>query len=65
MVSAEVRAEAVATGPVETIGGETINLVKTPYGGVTIRGPTTTVNVDVPNILATNGVIHRIDAVIL
>jgi len=65
VVTAEVRAEAVTTGPVETIGGETINLVKSPYGGVTIRGPTTTVNVDVPNILATNGVIHRIDAVIL
>merc|ERR1719491_2544060 len=65
VVTAEVRAEAVTTGPVETIGGETINLVKTRYGGVTIRGPTTTVNVDVPNILATNGVIHRIDAVIL
>ena len=62
-MTAEVRAEDVATGPVETIGGETINLIKS--GGVQIKGPTTTVNVDVPNILATNGVIHRIDAVIL
>ena len=64
MVTSEVRAEAVTTGPVETIGGETINLVKT-YGGVQIKGPNSAVNVDVPNILATNGVIHRIDAVIL
>jgi len=65
VVTAEVRAENVASGPVETIGGEEINLVKTPSGGVQIIGPTTIVNVDVPNILATNGVIHRIDAVIL
>ena len=65
MVTAEVRAEAVTTGPVETIGGETINLVKTSYDGVQIKGPNSAVNVDVPNILATNGVIHRIDAVIL
>jgi len=65
VVTAEVRAEDVATGPVETIGGEVINLTLTPSGGVEIKGPTTTVNVDVTNILATNGVIHRIDAVIL
>jgi len=65
VVTAEVRAEDVATGPVETIGGEVINLTLTPSGGVEIKGPTSTVNVDVTNILATNGVIHRIDAVIL
>merc|ERR1712217_264097 len=45
VVTAEVRAEDVSTGPVETIGGETINLIKS--GGVEIKGPTTTVNVDV------------------
>ena len=64
-MTAEVRAEDVATGPVETIGDEVINLTLTPSGGVEIKGPTLTVNVDVTNILATNGVIHRIDAVIL
>jgi len=63
VVTAKVRAEDVATGPVETIGGEIINLIKS--GGVKIQGPTTIVNVDVPNIYASNGVIHRIDAVIL
>merc|ERR1712149_97294 len=37
VVTAKVPAAAVTTGPVETIGGETIDLVKTAEGGVQVN----------------------------
>ena len=65
VVPAKVSARAVTTGPVETIGGEVINLVKHSNHGITIKGPTTKTYVTTANIFATNGVIHVIDSVIL
>merc|ERR1712172_92271 len=65
VVPAKVSAQDVATGPVETLGGETIELVKHHNGGIQIKGPTTSTHVILANIFATNGVIHVIDSVIL
>merc|ERR1712079_87156 len=65
VVPAKVTARAVTTGPVETIGGEVINLVKHSNNGIQINGPTTKTHVTLANIFATNGVIHVIDSVIL
>merc|ERR1712127_583066 len=65
VVGAKVSAQDVATGPVETLGGETIELVKHHNGGIQIKGPTTSTHVILANIFATNGVIHVIDSVIL
>ena len=62
---ATVLAKDVATGEVGTLGGETIGLIKTRRGGVKVVGPTTTVNVVKANVLASNGVIHVVDNVIL
>jgi uncharacterized surface protein with fasciclin (FAS1) repeats len=62
---ATVLAKDVATGEVPTLGGETIGLIKTRRGGVKVVGPTTTVNVVKANVLASNGVIHVVDNVIL
>merc|ERR1711971_180278 len=65
VVGAKVSAQDVATGPVETLGGETIELIKHHNGGIQIKGPTTSTHVILANIFATNGVIHVIDSVIL
>merc|ERR1712209_298603 len=65
VVTAKVPAAAVATGPVETIGGETIDLVKTAEGGVQVNYNGGTSNVVAADVMASNGVIHVIDKVIL
>ena len=65
VVTAKVPAAAVATGPVETIGGEVIDLIKTEAGGVQIAYEGNTINVVTADVLASNGVIHIIDKVIL
>merc|ERR1712168_418707 len=65
VIPAKVTARAINTGPVETIGGEVINLVKHSNNGIQINGPTTKTHVTLANIFATNGVIHVIDSVIL
>merc|ERR1711973_25884 len=65
VIPAKVSARAITTGPVETIGGEVINLVKHSNNGIQINGPTTKTHVTLANIFATNGVIHVIDSVIL
>merc|ERR1712214_97390 len=62
---AKFPAAAVTTGPVETIGGEVIDLVKTPEGGVQINYNGNTQNVVTADVMARNGVIHVIDSVIL
>ena len=49
----------------ETLGGEIINLIKTRRGGVKIFYDGNISNVVKSNILASNGVIHEIDNVIL
>merc|ERR1712077_174325 len=55
----------VATGPVGTFGGETIDLIKTEQGGVQVSYNGNAVNVVTADVKASNGVIHVIDAVIL
>merc|ERR1712241_1061052 len=55
----------VTTGPVETIGGETIDLVKTAEGGVQVNFMGGSSNVVAADVMASNGVIHVIDSVIL
>merc|ERR1712083_1251804 len=65
VVTAKVPAAAVATGPVETIGGEVIDLVKAEDGGVQVKYGGNTVNVVTADVMASNGVIHVIDNVIL
>merc|ERR1712073_98019 len=62
---AKLPAAAVATGPVGTIGGEEIGLVKTAAGGVQINYNGNTQNVVTADVMASNGVIHVIDSVIL
>ena len=52
VVTAKVPAAAVATGPVETIGGEVIDLVKTDAGGVQINYKGNTVNVVAADVMA-------------
>merc|ERR1712079_159630 len=65
VVTSKVPAAAVATGPVETIGGEVIDLVKTEDGGVQVKYGGNTVNVVTADVMASNGVIHVINNVIL
>ena len=60
-----VPAADVATGPVETLGGEVIDLIKTDEGGVQISYMSKVVNVVTADVMASNGVIHVIDEVIL
>merc|ERR1712113_1316706 len=61
---ATVYAADVATGPVETFGGENIDLIKTEDGGVQVSYNGNAVNVVAADVKASNGVIHVIDAVI-
>merc|ERR1711935_582976 len=65
IANATVPAADVKTGPVVTLGGETIELIKTDAGGVQISYMGTVVNVVTADVMANNGVIHVIDAVIL
>merc|ERR1711994_1067449 len=65
VVTAKVPAADVSTGPVKTIGGEVIDLIKTNEGGVQVAYGGNTVNVVAADVLASNGVIHVIDNVIL
>jgi len=60
-----VPAADVVTGPVETLGGETIDLIKTDEGGVQISYMSNIVNVVAADVMASNGVIHVLDEVIL
>merc|ERR1712021_233538 len=62
---ATVLAADVTTGPVETLGGEVIDLIKTDAGGVQISYMGNVVNVVTADVMASNGVIHVIDEVIL
>merc|ERR1712008_538894 len=62
---ATVLAADVTTGPVETLGGEVIDLIKTDEGGVQISYMGNVVNVVTADVMASNGVIHVIDEVIL
>merc|ERR1719471_734601 len=65
VAGATVMAADVATGPVETFGGETIDLIKAEDGGVQVSYNGNAVNVVAADVKASNGVIHVIDAVIL
>merc|ERR1719454_2778739 len=65
VVTAKVPAAAVTTGPVKTIGGEDIDLIKTYAGGVQIAYKGNKINVVTADVMASNGVIHIIDKVIL
>merc|ERR1711992_208947 len=65
VAGATVMAADVATGPVETFGGESVGLVKTEEGGVQVVYNGQTVNVVTADVEASNGVIHVIDNVIV
>merc|ERR1712083_361237 len=65
VAGATVMAADVATGSVETFGGESIDLIKTEDGGVQVSYNGNAVNVVAADVKASNGVIHVIDAVIL
>ena len=60
-----VLAADVTTGPVETLGGEDITLFKTSNGGVGIIYKENHINVVTADIMASNGVIHVLDEIIL
>ena len=65
VAGATVMAADVATGDVETFGGEEVGLVKTANGGVQVVYNGQTVNVVTADVKGSNGVIHVIDEVIL
>jgi len=65
IAGATVMAADVATGAVETFGGESIDLIKSEDGGVQVSYNGNAVNVVAADVKASNGVIHVIDAVIL
>merc|ERR1712109_70940 len=65
VTGASVYASDVATGCVETFGGENVRLVKTAKGGVEVFYNGQTVNVVTADVEGSNGVIHVIDNVIL
>jgi uncharacterized surface protein with fasciclin (FAS1) repeats len=62
-----VPAADVSTQPIKTLGGETIFLIQSDERGVQIAyiSSVNVVNVVTPDIIASNGVIHIIDEVIL
>ena len=60
-----VPAADVVTGPVETLGGEVIDLIKTDEGGVLISYMGNEIKVVTADVMASNGVIHVIEEVIL
>ena len=60
-----VLAADVTPGPVKTLGGEVINLMKTGNGDVGIIYKKNLINVVTADIMASNGVIHVIDKLIL
>ena len=62
---ATVAAADVTTGPVETLGGEVIDLIKTDEGGVLISYMGNEIKVVTADVMASNGVIHVIEEVIL
>jgi len=64
VVAARVPAAAVVSGPVKTLGGEEITLVKSHHG-VQVQYNGGASNVVTADVLASNGVIHVIDKVIL
>lgn len=59
VVSGKVMAADVTDGPVPTVEGQSVTLAT--MGGVTVNGA----NVIITDVMADNGVIHAIDAVIL
>ena len=63
--NATVLAADVTTGPVKTFGGESIDLIKTDAGGVQISYGGNLINVVVADVMASNGVIHILDNVIV
>ncbi|MEM1253393.1 MAG: fasciclin domain-containing protein [Cyanobacteria bacterium P01_H01_bin.21] len=60
VLAGEVPSSAVATGAVETVAGEDVEIVA-DESGVTVGGAT----VVIPDVEASNGVIHVVDTVLL
>ena len=66
MVSgSKLSAEDVTDGPVETLGGEKINLTKKKDGGLQVEFDGRTANVVETINDASNGIIHFIDNILL
>ena len=65
VVDSKLLAADVVSGPVKTMGGEVIDLIKTKTGRVQIAYEGNTIRVYRPDIMARNGVIHIIDKVII
>ncbi len=66
VVDGNIRAENVMTGPVNSLAGASFDVAVTGNGAVTITdGTNNTVNVTEVNIQGTNGVVHKINGVIL
>ena len=65
LINTSLTADKIKTDTYQTYGTETIELIKTDEGGVQIKYKGNLVNVITPNIIASNGVIHVIDKVIL
>ena len=60
-----ILAANVTSGPVKTFDEEVIDLIKTDKGGVQISYKNNLINVVTADVIASNGVVHVIDEVIL
>ena len=61
----KLSAEDVTDGPVDTLGGEKINLKKKEDGGIEVEFNGKTANVVETSLTASNGIIHFIDNILL
>ena len=65
VIGSKLSAEDVTDGPVDTLGGEKINLKKKEDGGIQVEFNGKTANVVETSLTASNGIIHFIDAILL
>ena len=65
LLGQRILARDIESGPVETLGGEIVNLFKTQRGGVSIIYDGNASKVVKADVRASNGIIHIIDNVIV
>ena len=58
-----LNSDQIESGPVETLGGETIEFVKQADGKLQIKSGTEIYNVTATDVKASNGIIHVVDGV--